>query len=427
MQQLSINNCDILVSFDASSLFTNVPLEETIQLLTDIAFTNNWFNETYQLHLSRQALLIFSEQQLKINFSFSMAGCMNTVSLWDPHLVLYSLTCLCVALKKGLEKGRKMLAYYRRSVDDTPTVMPNKTSAENLLETLNQCHSSVMFTMENESNGYFPSWAPSSSTDLHVLETKVFVKPRNTGLLLHYKSHVDVRYKPELPKTMLDHAFRLSSNWLYFFEECDRLKLPFFALKYSDKLIQSTISRFIATNVSDQPVSSPRLFLIHPTLFVLFYNLKTSPQLTLFDVNFRTWVTKFTRPCLQCLSAKRLKAILICHKLSHLLSNNVKQQHLVYKFECDLCDAGYVGYTSCHLHQRIEEHKSASSSIGQHFRVEHSSETKDLWNHFSILKTRVKANLTAWCLKCFLLMNWDLVSTYNQTHFVQKFLNTSFN
>ena len=56
----------------------------------------------------------------------------------------------------------------------------------------------------------------------------------------------------------------------------------------------------------------------------------------------------------------------------------VNQQCLVYKFECDLCDAGYVGYTPRHLHQRIEEHKSASSSIGQHFRVEHSSETKDL-------------------------------------------------
>ena len=31
----------------------------------------------------------------------------------------------------------------------------------------------------------------------------------------------------------------------------------------------------------------PRLFLIHLTLFVLFYNLKTSLQLTLFDVSFR--------------------------------------------------------------------------------------------------------------------------------------------
>ena len=53
--------------------------------------------------------------------------------------------------------------------------------------------------------------------------------------------------------------------------------------------------------------------------------------------------------------------ILKCDKPRH-------QQCLVYKFECDLCDAGYVGYTSRHLHQRIEEDKSAISSIGQHFQ-----------------------------------------------------------
>ena len=58
IQQLSINNGDILVSYDVSSLFTNVPLDETIQLLiTDMAFTNNWFNETYEIHLSRQDLV----------------------------------------------------------------------------------------------------------------------------------------------------------------------------------------------------------------------------------------------------------------------------------------------------------------------------------------------------------------------------------
>ena len=35
----------------------------------------------------------------------------------------------------------------------------------------------------------------------------------------------------------------------------------------------------------------------------------------------------------------------------------VNQQCLVYKFQCDLCDAGYVGFTRRHLHQRVEEHK----------------------------------------------------------------------
>ena len=57
IQQLSINIGDILVSYDFSFLFTNVPLEETIQLLTEKAFKNNRCNETYQLHLSRQDLV----------------------------------------------------------------------------------------------------------------------------------------------------------------------------------------------------------------------------------------------------------------------------------------------------------------------------------------------------------------------------------
>ena len=56
---------------------------------------------------------------------------------------------------------------------------------------------------------------------------------------------------------------------------------------------------------------------------------------------------------------------------------NDNQRCLVYKFESDLCDAGYVGYPSRRLHQRIEELKGASSSIGQHFRVKHSSAPKD--------------------------------------------------
>ena len=55
---------------------------------------------------------------------------------------------------------------------------------------------------------------------------------------------------------MLDRAFRLSSNWSYFSEECDRLKIVFSRLDYPDKLVNSTITRFmIADKASDQPTS----------------------------------------------------------------------------------------------------------------------------------------------------------------------------
>jgi len=61
------------------------------------------------------------------------------------------------------------------------------------------------------------------------------------------------------------------------------------------------------------------------------------------------------------------------------------QQCVVYNYKCDLCDAEYVGYTSWHLHQRIDEHRY--SAIGKHLKNDHGLETiGDLTNNFSVLK-----------------------------------------
>ena len=83
----------------------------------------------------------------------------------------------------------------------------------------------------------FRSLAHSSLTKSTQIQTKVYVKPTNTGLLLHYKSHVDDHYKCGLLKTMLDRVFRLSSNRSYVSDECDRLKMVFSRLSYPDRLL----------------------------------------------------------------------------------------------------------------------------------------------------------------------------------------------
>ena len=54
---MKINKGEILVSYDVSSLFTNVPLDETIEILVNRAFSNNWFNTTYNLVLTRTDLV----------------------------------------------------------------------------------------------------------------------------------------------------------------------------------------------------------------------------------------------------------------------------------------------------------------------------------------------------------------------------------
>ena len=81
---------------------------------------------------------------------------------------------------------------YKRYVDDTLARMPIADVATEFLSTLNGLHPSLTFTME----------LPVDNKILFIgieivigtkLETQVYRKPTNTGLLLHYQSHTDER------------------------------------------------------------------------------------------------------------------------------------------------------------------------------------------------------------------------------------------
>ena len=49
------------------------------------------------------------------------------------------------------------------------------------------------------------------------------------------------------------------------------------------------------------------------------------------------------------------------------------EQCVVYNFQCDLCDAGYVGYTRGHLHNRVKVHKQQFSAIAKHYKNVHGT------------------------------------------------------
>ena len=87
--------------------------------------------------------------------------------------------------------------------------------------------------METECNGMLPFLGIQLLNRSPQTETKVYAKPTNSGLLLHYQSHVDNWYKKGLLRTMLDRTYRLSSSSTHLSNECDRLKTVFSRLKYS--------------------------------------------------------------------------------------------------------------------------------------------------------------------------------------------------
>ena len=161
------------------------------------------------------------------------------------------------------------------------------------------------------------------------------------------------------------------------------LKWCFSRLDYPDKLVNSTITRFIADKASDQPTS--RLPAAtngqDPVRLVLPFKDQVSADIV------RTQLNDLSQKI-----HKTIQPVFVSQKINqHLKLREAKpplvnQQSLVYQFKCDLCDAGYVGFTRRHLHQRVDEHRHTSSSIGKHFRDKHSSTPKDLTTNFTILK-----------------------------------------
>ena len=158
---------------------------------------------------------------------------------------------MCSIEDKLVQDG-KFPSYYRRYVDDTFTITPDIASAGILLDTLNHCHPSAKFTREVEWNALLPFIGVELLNLAPRIKTKVYVKPTNTGLLLHYQSHVANRYKHSLITTMLDRAYRLSSDWSYFSQECDRLETAFLKLKYPRHLIDLAVKQFVDSKVADQ-------------------------------------------------------------------------------------------------------------------------------------------------------------------------------
>ena len=221
-----IKNGEILVSYDVTSLFTNVPLEETIQILAEKAFAQDWFNETHSLNLSKTDLIDLLQAATK-NQLFQFDGALyeqtDGVAMGSPLGPLLANVFMC-SIEENLEQQGQLPQYYRRYVNDTLTVMPDRVTAGQFLDTLNSTHPSLKFTMEVEQEGSLPFLGTELLNRAPKIESKVYIKRTNTGLLLHFQSHVDIKYKRRLINTMVNRAYRLSSNWSFFSEECDRLR-----------------------------------------------------------------------------------------------------------------------------------------------------------------------------------------------------------
>ena len=125
LQSIQVDDHCILVSYDVSSLFTNVPVDETIKILAEKAFKDDWFNKEHDLHITKADLVellnIATKNQL-FQFEGNLYEQVDGDAMGSPLGPLMANPFMC-SIEERLQDQGKMPNFYKRHVHDTFSIM----------------------------------------------------------------------------------------------------------------------------------------------------------------------------------------------------------------------------------------------------------------------------------------------------------------
>ena len=359
ISNLNIENF-VMASFDIESLFTNIPLDETINIICDSLFENkDKFNNFNKIQFTK--LLNFAVKDSPFFFNNKLYIQKDGMAMGSPLGPTFANCFLCYHEKKWLEacpiEFRPL--FYRRFVDDTLLLFRDPLHIEKFQSYLNNQHSNINFTIEHETDGKLPFLDILLTKNDNKISTSMYRKPSYTGLGLSFLSFVPEQFKINAIKTLLYRCYNICSNWESIHNELTFLTNFFQNNNFPLFLIHDNIKTFLNKTFSTVPTQnvdkSKYHYIILPFYGLFSYSIRKSLHKLLKqrypDTIFRYIFTN-----------DRTISTFFRHKESlpsHLISK------VIYKYECLNCKVQYVGQTQRNLFLRTAEHRGLSPRTGR--------------------------------------------------------------
>ena len=349
-----------MASFDVTSLFTNIPLDETIKICLDLLYSNNdiihGFNRQ-QMH----KLLDFAVKDCYFIFNEKFFKQIDGVAMGSPLGPTLANIFLCHHEQIWINNCPNDFKpiYYRRYVDDTFTIFHSPTHVSKFLHYLNSQHPNIKFTSEVESEGRLAFLDVNILKINNKIETALFRKKTFTGLFTKFSSAIPVQFKRNLIFTLVNRAFNISSNYFHLHKELKYLK----DCLMSNGFPQCFIDRFTGKQLNKllfKPNLNPPTTVNKCNFYIpLIYTGHHS-------ILIRNKLLKLLKPLYPQLNIR------IIFKAQNSIGQffNIKdripdclQSCIIYKYTCFTCQGEYIGKTERHLEMRICEH------LGKSFRT----------------------------------------------------------
>ena len=236
-----------MVSFDVKNLFTNVPLDFTI----DHILKQVYDEKILGCKLKRgdlKRLLQLCTKEMHFSFNDVIYKQVDGVAMGSP-LGPVIANVFMVALENDLvPKISEKIGLWQRFVDDTFTFIKEK-EVENVKSILNSFHEDIQFTHEIEKhcNIAFLDVSVTRKRDGTFL-TSVHRKSTDTNIYMNWNSFAPRSWKIGTLKGLFRRAFLICSNKRALDSEIMHLKSVFTGINgYPSKIVHNTLNQIIKT------------------------------------------------------------------------------------------------------------------------------------------------------------------------------------
>lgn len=356
LSNIELDPGEILVSFDVTSLYPSVPVNEAIQCLE---------NELHKLQMDDTKRTLYIQtaklcmQQSYFQFNSKFYKTEHGVNMGNPFSSILA-EIFMVNFENKLEEDNILPKNWIRYVDDVFTTI-KESEIDAVLNTLNNRCQSIKFTFEKEADRSLPFLDLLLTRDINnKIDISIYRKPTHTNRLIPYNSHTPIQHKLAAFNSMIHRLINLPLSIDSYTKERNIIyqiaiqngyqpnKIDTLIEKHSQKLRQMNIS-----TLNREPTQSRKV----PITF--------APSIT------NKIQSIFNKHNLQVLYNST-------NKLSTLLGSTkdktpTEDKSGIYSIKCSDCNDIYIGQTRRKISDRFKEHirnikynKPDRSSVAEH-------------------------------------------------------------
>lgn len=370
----------LLASLDVESLFTNVPVEDTINIICDYVY-NSDVRPPPKLPKSmlKNLLGICTMEAPFRHIDGSLYQQIDGIAMGSPLGPAFAYFYMCHLENKVLQNEELKPPIYCRYVDDIFVVVPNEDALIRLKQEM-ELNSKLRFTYEMGVDNKIPF------LDIYVdgnggrFKTSLFKKPTDLGLCLHAKSECPEKYKRGVIQAFLHRAYKASDDWNSFHSEMNRLKQILINNGYRNSAFDSQLNEFLQNKIKSDVKEAKSV-----THIVYYRNQMSSSYRE--DERILKSIVKSN---IKCVNEDEELKLLIYYKnrktKDFLMTNNINREssslqrsNIVYKFSCPVggCklqnNVAYIGSTRTTLSRRLTMHLQ-EGSIKKHYEECHNKQ-----------------------------------------------------